>query len=150
MINFTVKGHPVAKGSMIGQRLADGRVIVLDDFRGDRGRRLKEWMKAVAWEGRMTYKGLPLAGPVAVRLGFRLEKPKSNKKQCPSQRPDIDKLARAVLDAIQTKAKWGGTLIVDDSQVVELQVHKSWALPGEQGATVCVSPMEPEQEGLNL
>jgi len=146
MIDFFVEGDPVTKGSMIGHKLADGRVIVMDDFRGERGRRLQAWMKAIAWEGRMTYKGQPIAGPVVLHLAFHLLKPKSNKKPYPSQRPDIDKLVRAVLDAIQTRAKWGGTLIVDDSQVVSMTARKTWGeAPGVQ---VTVESLEPEQERL--
>jgi crossover junction endodeoxyribonuclease RusA len=66
-------------------------------------------------------------GAVALRLAFVLPRPKSTPKHTPSavKRPDIDKVARAVLDAIT------GILIADDAQVTELQATKRIAEPGE-------------------
>jgi hypothetical protein len=57
----------------------------------------------------------------------------------PATTPDIDKLARALLDALT------GVLVLDDKQVVELTCRKSWAeyspLPGSPGASVLVAGM---------
>ena len=62
---------------------------------------------------------------VSVRLLFRLPKPKVTPNDMPVTRPDIDKLARAVLDAMT------GPIIADDSQVVRLLVTKCYDLnPG--------------------
>jgi crossover junction endodeoxyribonuclease RusA len=62
-------------------------------------------------------------GPVTVQLGFLLRRPKSTPKRVvfPAVRPDIDKLARAVLDAITSAG-----VIVDDSRVVSLSVTKRY------------------------
>jgi len=148
MISFFVPGTPVAKGSMIALKLGAGRIAVVDDFRGDRGKRLKRWMTAVAAAGAEAYQGQPLTGAVHVELWFCLTRPKSNKKTLPSGRPDIDKLARAVLDAIQAGAKWGGTLLKDDAQVVDLKVLKVWG--GTPGVRVEVDALESEQEAMEL
>ena len=63
--------------------------------------------------------------PVLVELDFYLEKPKSAPKarQCPTKKPDVDKLARAALDALS------GVAFEDDSQVVDLHVRKHYGLP---------------------
>jgi crossover junction endodeoxyribonuclease RusA len=59
-----------------------------------------------------------------VQITFRLPKPKSTPARVlfPVKRPDIDKLARAVLDGLVA----GGAL-ADDSQVVDLLVSKRFA-----------------------
>jgi crossover junction endodeoxyribonuclease RusA len=63
-------------------------------------------------------------GPARVQITFRLPRPKSAPKSVtlPIKRPDIDKLARAVLDGLVA----GGAL-ADDSQVVDLLVSKRFA-----------------------
>ena len=77
-------------------------------------------------------------GPVCVAMEFFLEKPASNRKDRPSQKPDIDKLARAVLDACTDAGLWQ-----DDAQVVIMSAEKSWAV-GEgvalPGVTIMVKP----------
>ncbi len=70
-------------------------------------------------------------------LEFRMPRPKSTPKATPAavKRPDLDKLARAVLDAIT------GTVLVDDSQVVDLSASKRLAEVGESpGALISVWP----------
>ncbi|WP_256670767.1 RusA family crossover junction endodeoxyribonuclease [Nocardia cyriacigeorgica] len=71
----------------------------------------------------------PLDGPVAVDLTFVMPRPKSTPKTwtpAAVKRPDIDKLARAVLDALT------GIAFADDSQVVEMHTYKRLADPGLQ------------------
>ena len=72
----------------------------------------------------------PIDGPVRVSLAFMLPRPKGHHgakglvpsaPAYPTPRPDIDKLARAALDALT------GPAFADDSQVVELIVHKHYA-----------------------
>ena len=64
---------------------------------------------------------------VKVRVVFALPRPKSLAKKVSAhiKRPDIDKLARAALDALS------GVIWRDDSQVVELVASKSYAEPEE-------------------
>lgn len=61
-------------------------------------------------------------GPVFVAVRFELSKPKSIPKKTvwPIKKPDLDKLARAVLDAL-TDVIWK-----DDSQVTTLSVAKCY------------------------
>ena len=64
-----------------------------------------------------------LTGPVAVEATFYLPRPASvteKQRPLPIVPPDIDKLARGLLDGIgQSEVIWG-----DDSQVVDLRVLK--------------------------
>ena len=75
--------------------------------------------------------------PVKVQLTFRLPRPKAHfgsgrnadkvkpsAPRWPAGRPDLDKLARAVLDAIT------GVVIADDSTVVDLCLRKRYAHNG--------------------
>lgn len=72
----------------------------------------------------------PIAGPVRVSLAFRLPRPQGHhgarglRPSAPAyqtKKPDLDKLTRAALDALTGKA------YVDDAQVVELLVLKTFA-----------------------
>lgn len=66
-------------------------------------------------------------------LAFHFLRPKSAQNRLyPSVRStgDLDKLCRAILDAIQPKDGWPG-LVDDDSQVVRLEAYKEYgAIPG--------------------
>lgn len=103
---FVVKGRPVVTESA-GQPLKDWRATVAQHC-GERAAQL-------GWR--------PLDGPVGVRLLFRMPKPKSTPKwrRYPTTKPDIDKLTRAVLDAIT------GSLITDDARVAQLVVGEQFA-----------------------
>ena len=55
-----------------------------------------------------------------VTMTFYLRKPKSNRKTLPVSRPDLDNLAKAVLDA------GNGVIWRDDSLVTTLVIRKRW------------------------
>lgn len=65
-------------------------------------------------------------GPVIVRLAFTLSRANRRDRQGPEPigSPDLDKLARSVLDAL------AGVAYADDGQVVELACSKRWAPDG--------------------
>ncbi|MBQ1295669.1 MAG: RusA family crossover junction endodeoxyribonuclease [Clostridiales bacterium] len=59
--------------------------------------------------------------PVVLEVTFYLAKPKSNKLKEPSnKKADLDKLVRAVNDALS------GLVFYDDSQVVKILASKEW------------------------
>ena len=52
-----------------------------------------------------------------------MPKARSNKKDFPYQKPDLDKLIRAVGDSATNAG-----VITDDSQICEIVAHKLWAV----------------------
>lgn len=83
----------------------------------------------------------PIDGPVAVRLDFVMPRPKSTPKTratpAATKKPDLDKLIRAILDAV-TAVAWH-----DDSQVVSVVASKRLAeLDERPGVLVRIEPCE--------
>lgn len=80
----------------------------------------------------------PINGPLAIRMAFYFERPRCHlrgfdclRKSAPLhhvQKPDLDNLAKAVLDALVA-----ASFIYDDSEVVRLEVSKQWADDHPQG-----------------
>jgi crossover junction endodeoxyribonuclease RusA len=66
----------------------------------------------------------PLEGPVELRVMFYLPRPKSAPKRItePAKLPDLDKLVRAVGDALTAAGVWR-----DDGQVVSTLARKAFA-----------------------
>lgn len=94
----------------------NGRVV------HQKGRELISWRDSIyaATSERME----PLAGPVEVSVLFFMPRPKGTKRTSPYVRPDIDKLARAVLDGLT------GAAFEDDGQVTRLILEKEYGQPG--------------------
>ena len=113
-------GEPIPQGSKTA-RVINGRAVMFDA-----NSHLKAWRENVAqaiWRAMHgTFEIDPLTGPIAVTMWLYLERPKSVKRAHPSVKPDIDKLARAVLDAGTNGGAWD-----DDSQVIELSARKLYA-----------------------
>lgn len=131
-IRLRVSGEPITQGSMkiVSVR---GRAQVVHDKGA-----LLAWRDLIAWQVRGASRPpLPLKGPVAVTLLFWLARPKSHFARTGALRPsapayptakrDIDKLVRAVLDALTMGMAWK-----DDGQVVDLDVRKRWASDAEE------------------
>jgi Holliday junction resolvase RusA-like endonuclease len=147
-LSFRVAGRPVTQGSKTGI-VVGGRAVLVEKARD----RLKPWREAVrstalehldqvmrgeAWQ--------PYPGPVHVQLVFALPKPASAPKTrrtwpTGARSGDVDKLARAVLDALTDAGVWR-----DDAQVVRLLVDKDYPGPHTQqitpGVLVQVTPAE--------
>lgn len=113
-----------------------------------RGKTLKAWRSDVAAavpKGRMLY------GPVGVYLCFYMTIPKSRpqhrrtEKQWmewayPVKKPDLDKMERAILDALK------GVVLHDDSQVVSVTKAKIYFEP--PGARIVIIALTPNGEGI--
>jgi crossover junction endodeoxyribonuclease RusA len=123
MITFTVIGHAQPQGSTKAFMPKGARYPVVTSDNPN----LKGWRHLVADEAQRHASGGPLCGGVHVTLDFALQRPKSLPKRASQhlKKPDIDKLARAVLDALT------GILYHDDSEVVRLDVTKRYAAPIE-------------------
>jgi len=111
---FTVVGRPATQGSKVRTRFG----------MRESSTTLEPWREAVRHEARLAMGDREaMVGPLRVSLSFKLARAKSNRATWPiGQRSgDVDKLARAVLDALTQADVWG-----DDAQVVDLRVHKSF------------------------
>jgi Holliday junction resolvase RusA-like endonuclease len=120
---FHVDGVPAPQGSKKAfVPRGASRPVVLDDNRG----RLREWRALVQAAAVEAVGGRPpLGGPVMVAVTFWMPRGASVKRAYPSVRPDLDKLERALLDALTIAGVFG-----DDSQVVEIRSRKAYGTPG--------------------
>ena len=116
-----IRGEPAPKGSVsafVVKSKGHSRAVVTHTSKS------KAWEKII----REALTGGPIIpdGPLAITLWFYLTKSKSTKYDVPWVRPDVDKLVRAVLDALQGKRNEQG-MIVDDSRIVDLHAYKRYA-----------------------
>lgn len=115
MIAFTAFGLPQPQGSAKAF-IRGGRPIITTD-----NAKLKPWREVVSYAAQEARgEDWPLQGAVIVTARFYLPKPKTVKRAWPTTRPDVDKLARGILDALT------GVAFKDDSQVVKLDVEKHY------------------------
>ena len=143
--SFFVPGEPITEGST--RAFASGQRVVVTH---DRGRELDLWRLKVAhaaqaaaqdagWEPRYD-------GPVAVTAAFFLPRPKSAKKRLvPHVKPDLDKLIRAVGDALAPYKQPG--VLKDDSRIVTWRATKDYDDAYKSGALIYVSRVD--EEGLS-
>lgn len=120
-----VYGQPATKGSMrcIGAHGGRGRHTLIPDNKPEH----KVWHRKIMAAGKKALeKYEPLTGPLAIDLTFTFDRPKSVKatsRPWPVTRSsgDVDKLARAVLDALDDAG-----LYDDDSQIVTATTAKCY------------------------
>lgn len=141
---FFVEGRPVPQGSKqaiiiwSGGRkgLGEPRAVLVED-KSSRVK-LKAWRAAIAKVAVVAYTGPIVTEAVDVSLSFRLARPKTVTRPLPIVAPDVDKMERAVLDALT------GSLIKDDAQVVDGYRRKRYTLPGQpEGVVITVSLVSP-------
>lgn len=118
MVNFFVEGVPVPQGSKVCKCL-QGRAIMWEA-----NSKLKAWRDTVTAQAQieMLARGLEtITEPVNIVLSFVFEQPKTTNRLLPSVKPDLDKLIRAVGDAL-TKSG----IYKDDALVVFISASKSY------------------------
>lgn len=124
-LSFTVYGVAQPQGSAKAFMPKGARFPVVTSDNPQ----LKGWRHLVAAEASRSLNGagLNMHGPVSVDAHFYLPRPKALGKRAKPHitRPDADKLARGVLDALT------GVIWRDDSQVESLVVTKQYAGIGE-------------------
>lgn len=119
-VAFIVRGTPAPQGSK--------RAFVV----GNRARIVEDSKKSAPWRDSVSAAAadamggaLPIDAPVEVIVTFLFVRPasvKPAKRPFPSVKPDVDKLARAVLDGLTA-----GGVFSDDSRVIDLHAKKRYA-----------------------
>ena len=143
-VAFRVFGKPVSQGSM--KFIGAGKPMIHSN------KNLKPWREAVGWAAKQTWQDEIVTGGVVVHCVFKFKRPKchfgtggNSMKLVPSaptrylQRPDEDKLSRAIKDALT------GIIFKDDAQVDECHIYKKWAEAGEQEGVVIIIDTEPAE-----
>lgn len=137
IVGFFVPGIPAPQGSK--RHLGNGVMV-------ESSKRVKPWRADIRAEA-LRHLGRPYDGPVSVDVMFVFPRPKRHlgtgrnagivlpsAPALHTQKPDLDKLLRAVGDALT------GVAYRDDSQIVALHSWKRWAEPGERfGASITVA-----------
>lgn len=133
-VAFTVHGEPVPQGSKTVGRSKAGAAFVREDNPATAPWRAT--VAAAATEAMGNLGRAPISGPVRLEVVFVFARPRSHfgtgrnagrlKPSAPhyaAKLPDVDKLVRAVGDALT------GRVLVDDSRVVELVASKHYGSP---------------------
>ena len=140
VVTFTVEGLPQPKGStkafvpkswaMAAAALGrTPRAVTTSD-----NPKAANWQQLIASQAQRAAAGELFVGPVRVTVIFRLPRPASAPRRVVQHvtKPDIDKLARACLDALT------GIVFADDRAVVELRAKKVFAIDHLPGADITV------------
>lgn len=122
---INVFGDPAPQGSKTIMR---GRLVEASS------KKLVPWRKAVqtaalAYLAETGHR--PFKEAVKLKVIFYVQRPKSVKRQFPTVPADLDKLVRAVGDALTYGEVWG-----DDSQVIHLDCKKFYADTRAPGAEI--------------
>lgn len=141
-LTFTVPGKPVPQGGMMA--FAKGNKAFVTH---KKPKELGDYRARVALAAEFA-QAKCLTGPVELEASFFFDRPKSHygtgknaeivkasAPTYPTGRPDIDKLERALLDALS------GVCFHDDSQVVVMRSSKHYA-PDHEGPATVISVWE--------
>ncbi|WP_408931109.1 RusA family crossover junction endodeoxyribonuclease [Corynebacterium sp. YSMAA1_1_D6] len=113
IISFRVVGEPAPKGSK--RHVGNGRMI-------ESSKKLPAWMRSVKQEAAKNRPSEPIDAPVSVYMHFYLPRPKRPRYDAPAVKPDVDKLARAILDSLEAAG-----VLTNDSRVTLLRAIKHYA-----------------------
>jgi len=134
-ITITVDGKPESQGSKTPVRR--GAKIMLIEGTGDKPKRLNTWRNSI--RAGLPQVEVPFEDAVKVALVFRFDRPKSvpvSKRRHMTVKPDVDKLARAVLDSLTFNGETG--VLKDDCRVVSLTAHKEYVVEGGESQGVSI------------
>lgn len=132
-ITFDVVGKPEPQGSKRGFNRG-GRVVLVESARN-----VGSWRQLVAEVAQGYAPQRPIDTAVRVDIHFRLPVPKSAPKRTrlfAVKKPDLDKLTRAVFDALT------GVMYRDDSQIVHMSVTKQLAYDLPIGCSITVRALD--------
>lgn len=128
-LSFRVYGTPRPQGSK--RYLGNGRFVEASD--------VKPWRAAIAQAVRDEWQreddSSSFTEPVVIRAVFYMRKPKTVIRLWPSLAPDLDKLLRALGDALNVDC----AALADDSLVVKWEAFKVYAPnPEDEGVSVSI------------
>lgn len=141
-LRMEIKGQPVPQGSMVclgkvgvrRHQLRHSNDRALQEYRARIRRGVASAVTHPSMSGRF-----PLDQPVYLHVIFGLARPKRPRfKNLPATKPDLDKLTRAVNDAITGE----GLLLAEDSRVVRLISEKFYVKDGAEPTTFIVLEWE--------
>jgi len=129
-MTFTVLGPAACKGSTVSFMGKGGRIVTKTD-----SQTLGGWTQAVKWAAKGAgVRVVAKPGAVTVDVLFQFVKPKSARnREFPTVKPDIDKMERALLDALT------GIAYEDDAQVVGVASRKIYSNEASTQVTVRVA-----------
>lgn len=129
LIQAFIPGKPIPQGSV---NVYGGRVVSVKPD-------LRQWRDGIRAALLAKHDGEPLDGPITVALAFQIAPPKKPRWPLPAVKPDLDKLTRAVFDALSTTKTQRG-VITDDARIISLTAAKSYH--GTPGVMVTISQGE--------
>ena len=130
-IDLTVEGNPVPQGSF--RHVGNGRIISANP-------KLNAWRDTIAQQIATQTAHRLIEAPIRLQLVFTLPRPKSvpiSRRATPTTKPDLDKLTRAVMDAISLERYC--QVIKDDSLVTDLHAAKRYADHTPTGVTILIT-----------
>lgn len=144
---------PIVSVHVLGVPRPQGSLKVLPNGGVKYGDRVYEWRRLVTATVRHALDGERLGGPLVLHVVFELPRPaghsgtgrnagqlRTSAPCWPTTAPDLDKLVRAIGDALTDAGVWA-----DDAQVVEIRARKQYAAPGGAGCTIHVLDAEEAQ-----
>jgi crossover junction endodeoxyribonuclease RusA len=130
-LEVTVEGIPVPQGSF--RHIGNGRIIAANP-------KLNAWRQTIADQVSEKTAVRLIDESCRVELVFTLPRPKSvpkSRRATPTTKPDLDKLVRAVLDAISLPKYV--QVLTDDSIVTDLHAAKRYADHTPPGVRIHIS-----------
>lgn len=112
-MEILVAGVPIPQGSM--RHIGNGVIISSNP-------KLKKWREQIAKQVVAIYGEPEIDQPVAISVIFNLPKPPTSKRSQPTVAPDLDKLQRAIGDALSIDCKY----LKDDAVIVEWHAYKRY------------------------
>lgn len=137
MITAWVPGKPQPQGSKKGF-IINGKVVLVESSKG-----LKPWRNKIRTIVQHSAEFRELSGPVHVSVSFYFKQAASNKTESHTQKPDIDKCLRAVLDSLT------GLVYADDSQVVSVSCWKAWGKENVEGINLSIWEVDKDWNAIN-
>ncbi len=136
-VRLTVFGVAAPQGSK--RHVGGGRMV-------ESSKKLKPWRESVSAAAQvwcLRHRGfVPFDEPLELRARFALPRPASTPKKVtrPAKKPDLDKLARAILDALS------GIIYTDDARIVRIVAEKCFADDAGPHVEIIVAPIGAEGE----